>query len=168
MAVRLWSTETPTLTPGARRAPIPATPPQVWRRSPTKSACAPFRAEIPYPSPQVRKRGASVDSEAPPPSGLFRRALPKPWVAWPPRRSRKLLPRLATAAPADLSESISVRDGVGGGGIGVRAGVGISATCARAGGDPAATPTIKTKITATAPVSLPPAPVRLARDSREA
>jgi hypothetical protein len=27
MVVRLWSTETPTLTPGARRAPNPATPP---------------------------------------------------------------------------------------------------------------------------------------------
>jgi hypothetical protein len=29
MAVWLWSTETPTLTPGATRAPNPATPPQV-------------------------------------------------------------------------------------------------------------------------------------------
>jgi hypothetical protein len=45
MAVRLWSTEKPTLTPGAMRAPSPATPPQVWRRSPTNSPCAPVRLE---------------------------------------------------------------------------------------------------------------------------
>ena len=47
MAVWLWSTENPTLTPGANCAPIPATPPQVWRWSPTKSPCAPVLAEIP-------------------------------------------------------------------------------------------------------------------------
>ena len=42
IAERLWSTEKPILMPGATRAPIPATPPQVFRLSPTKSPIAPF------------------------------------------------------------------------------------------------------------------------------
>ena len=45
--VRLWSTEKPTLKPGATRAPIPATPPQVLRLSPTNSPSGPLVAEMP-------------------------------------------------------------------------------------------------------------------------
>jgi hypothetical protein len=61
---------------------------------------------------------------------LFREELPKPDVAWLPRCSRKLLPRFATAAPADTSELISVGVGLGiglgvGEGIGVGVGVGV-------------------------------------------
>src|ERR1700738_5048793 len=115
MAVRLWSTEKPTLTPGAMRAPIPATPPQVWRRSPTKSPIALLVADIPYPSNQVRYRGASDASEGPPPPGVFRNMRLKPLVDWLPSRSRKLLPRLVTVAPADKLELIIVGVGLGDG-----------------------------------------------------
>ena len=74
----LFDTGKSTLKPGATVAPMPATPPQVWRLSPTNVPCAALLAEIPYASPQVRKRGASVVSDAPPPPGLLRYALPRP------------------------------------------------------------------------------------------
>ena len=45
--VRLWSTEKPILMPGATRAPIPATPPQVLRLSPTNRPSGPLLAEMP-------------------------------------------------------------------------------------------------------------------------
>jgi len=47
IAERLWSTEKPRLMPGATRAPMPATPPQVLRLSPTKPSIAPFFVEFP-------------------------------------------------------------------------------------------------------------------------
>jgi hypothetical protein len=47
-------------------------------------------------------------------------------VAWFPSRSRKLLPRFITAAPADKSELMDVGTGVGEGvGIGVGEGLGL-------------------------------------------
>ena len=59
--------------------------------------------------PLCRFRGAAA-------SGLFRKALPNPYVAWLPTRSRKLLPRFVTAAAADSSGLTSVGSGAGGGG----------------------------------------------------
>jgi hypothetical protein len=50
-----------------------------------------------------------------------------PLLAWLPSRSRKLLPRLVTVAPADRSALIIGGDGVGlgvGEGVGVGVGVG--------------------------------------------
>jgi hypothetical protein len=65
----------------------------------------------------------------PPPAGLLRNALPNPLVAWFPRRSRKLLPRLVTALVAEISELMMV--GVGTGvGVGLGVGVGAGASCA--------------------------------------
>jgi hypothetical protein len=71
-----------------------------------------------------------VDSEAPPPPGLFRNAVPKPELAWSPSRSRKLLPRLPTAVPAAIPEVITVGIGTGvgegdGEGVGVGLGLGL-------------------------------------------
>src|SRR6266849_5457789 len=54
----------------------------------------------------------------------------EPVLAWFPRRSRKLLPRFVTVAPADRSELISVGDGVGGGVGGGGVGGGRGALCA--------------------------------------
>jgi hypothetical protein len=49
-----------------------------------------------------------------------------PPLAWFPSRSRKLLPRFATAAPDDTSELIIVGAGIGvGDGVGVGVGVGV-------------------------------------------
>ena len=117
----------------------------------------------------------SAASEAPPPPGLVRNARPNPNDAWFPSRSRKLLPRLVTVAPADRSESILVRDGVGVG-IGVGVGVGVAwAWCgdgagaidaARAGGDVAATASIRPKTMAMAPLRLRPVPLSFARAGR--
>jgi hypothetical protein len=59
---------------------------------------------------------------------LFRNALPNPFVACVPSRSRKLLPRFVTAAPADMSELMAVGVGLGvGDGVGVGVGVGVCA-----------------------------------------
>src|ERR1700676_5599578 len=49
IAVRLWSTDTPTLTPGAMRAPNPATPPRVCRISATKALRAPLLPDTDHP-----------------------------------------------------------------------------------------------------------------------
>jgi hypothetical protein len=59
---------------------------------------------------------------------LLRDALPNPFVAWFPSRSRKLLPRFMTAAPADKSELMEVGVGTGvgeGAGVGVGEGLGV-------------------------------------------
>src|SRR3954468_4739967 len=112
------------LTPGATRIPKPATPPTVWRRSPTKSPTALVRAAMPKASPQVRKRGASVLSDARPPPGLLRIALLKP-VAGLPSRRRKLSLRSSRVAFTDMLELMSVRPGLGGTGVGTGTGVGI-------------------------------------------
>jgi len=45
--VPLWSTEKPILMPGAMRAPIPATPPQVLRLSPTNTPSGALLDEMP-------------------------------------------------------------------------------------------------------------------------
>src|SRR5260370_23103309 len=65
------------------------------------------------PFPQVRKRGASMVSDAPPPPGLLRSVRLNPYDASFPSRSRKLLPRFVTAAPSDRLELMSEGDGVG-------------------------------------------------------
>ena len=61
-------------------------------------------------------------SEAPPPPGLVRCRRLKPLLDWLPSRSRKLLPRLVTAAPDDTIELTTIGVGLGVGGVG---GVGV-------------------------------------------
>src|ERR1700679_3124052 len=112
--------------------------------------------------------GPSVASEAPPPPGLLRKALPKPPVAWFPSRSRKLLPRLVTVEPAETSElmKLGVGTGVGEGvGVGVGGGVGLGDWACADDATPTASMTAKTTVMALA--SLRPDPVSLDRESRD-
>src|SRR5262249_11050109 len=61
----------------------------------------------------ARNFGASVVCDAPPPRALLRPMRSTPLVAWLARRSRKLLPRLVAAWPAEMSELMMVMPGVG-------------------------------------------------------
>ena len=108
MAVRLWSTEKPTLTPG--RDPRA----EARRRRPRSGAGRrrnrPARRSWPK-SRRPRPRSGTAVRRSPPrrrrrPDCSATRARSR-IVAWLPSRSRKLLPRLVTVAPADRSELIS-------------------------------------------------------------
>jgi hypothetical protein len=104
--------------------------------------------------------------------------LENPPVAWLPSRSRKLLPRLSTALPDEMSALIMVGVGVGvsvgdGDGLGVGVGVGVGVSvglgdgdCALAG-DKAAIVTTRTKPSATARATTRPTPVAFAREGRD-
>src|ERR1700679_2974617 len=112
--------------------------------------------------------GPSVASEAPPPPGLLRKALPKPPVAWFPSRSRKLLPRLVTVEPAETSELMKLGVGTGlaeGVVVGLGGGVGLGdGACAD---DATPTPIMAAKTTVMALASLRPDPVSLDSKSRD-
>src|SRR3569833_1465278 len=86
----------PRLKPGATVMPMPATPPPVDRLSPGNPDCAPVRADVPYPSNQLRYTGDAKSADAPPPALLSRAAYPA--AAARPMRCRKLLPRSSCAA----------------------------------------------------------------------
>src|ERR1700745_1626149 len=109
-------------------------------------------------------------SEAPPPPGLFREARPKPLGARSPRRSRKLMPRVVTAAPAERSELMAVGVGTGvGDGVGLAARVGVGeGVWACAEDDAAALARMRTKTMAMAVARPPPILVFLAREKRDA
>ena len=124
----------------------------------------------------MRNLGASVVSEAPPPPGLLRKLRPNPDEAWLPSRSRKLLPRFVTAAPAERSELIAVGVGLGlgagvgvgvGVGVGEAVGVGVGVVAAWTGGEPATTASMSVKATATALAKPRPVPVCPAREGRD-
>ena len=114
IAVRLWSTETPTLTPGATRAPSPATPPQVWRWSPTKSPCAPVRGRDSVglaPGPETAAHRSLPRRRRRPDCSAARcRNRRSPGFRGAPGNCCRDWPR---PQPADSSELISRRRGVG-------------------------------------------------------
>src|SRR5258708_38558463 len=96
----------------------------------------------------------------------------KPLVDWLPSRSRKLLPRLVTVAPADRLELITFGVGLGEGdgvGVGVGVGVAVGVAVGVGVGDCACavdtTPMASTKASATSRKR--PGPVFPARDGRD-
>ena len=87
----------------------------------------------------------------------------KPLLDWLPSRSRKLLPRLVSAAPDDTVELITVGVGLGvGEGVGVGVGVGVGDCACAADMMPTRTTAI-----ATSRASARPVPIFRARESRD-
>jgi hypothetical protein len=86
----------------------------------------------------------------------------KPLLDWLPNRSRKLLPRLVTAAPDDTAELITVGVGLGvGEGVGVGVGVGVGDCACAADMMPT-----RTNAIAANRASVRPAPIFRAREGR--